>query len=85
MTETSKHLRAEGAKLLRPLNEPDTQACFCTGPRPGEPVCPCMMRSVKVIDGRYMRITDLGPAPNHGIPASMLKIPPGVLKGSWED
>lgn len=33
------------------------------GPQNGEPCCPCAMRHVKVIDGRYVRVTDLGPAP----------------------
>lgn len=39
------------------------RACNCIGPQNGEPACPCAMRSVRVVDGRYVRITDLGPAP----------------------
>lgn len=36
--------------------------CFCVGPRPGEPLCPCAMRSVDSINGRYvMPARDLGP------------------------
>jgi hypothetical protein len=31
------------------------------------------MRGVKVIDGRYVRVQDLGPAPNGGLPAHMLR------------
>ncbi len=50
-------------------------SCGCIGPQNGEPVCPCQMRSVKVIDGRYVRVQDLGPAPNGGIPARWLKMP----------
>jgi hypothetical protein len=44
----------------RPAN-----ACGCTGPRPGEPLCPCAMREqgIFVRDGRYIRPErDLGPA-----------------------
>ena len=39
------------------------QPCMCIGPRVGEPVCPCQMRDVKIVDGRYIRIVDLGPVP----------------------
>ena len=37
--------------------------CGCIGPQRGEPVCPCQMASVKVVDGRYVMTRDLGPAP----------------------
>jgi len=36
------------------------QACGCMGPRDGEPVCPCEMRYVRVVDGHYIKVTDLG-------------------------
>lgn len=36
--------------------------CFCVGPQDGKSLCPCQMRSVKIIDGRYVKTTDLGPA-----------------------
>jgi hypothetical protein len=36
--------------------------CGCIGPQNGEPVCPCQMRCVKVVDGRYVMTRDLGPA-----------------------
>lgn len=36
-------------------------ACNCIGPRNGEPRCPCMMRNVKVVDGRYVETIDHGP------------------------
>ena len=42
--------------------------CGCIGPQNGEPLCPCMMRSVKIIDGRYVRVQDLGPAPQKQTP-----------------
>jgi len=41
-------------------------ACNCIGPQDGNPVCPCAMRSVSIKDGRYVQITDLGPAPVKG-------------------
>jgi len=41
---------------------PDACACMCVGPQNGEPVCPCRMRNVVVINGRYKEITDLGQA-----------------------
>lgn len=48
-------------------------ACGCIGPQNGQPVCPCQMRNVKVINGRYVRVQDLGPAPDGGLPSHMLK------------
>lgn len=39
----------------------DAHACNCIGPQNGQPRCPCLMRGVKVIDGRYVQILDLGP------------------------
>jgi hypothetical protein len=41
----------------------DVQSCFCRGPQNGQPLCPCQMRGVTVRNGRYVRETDLGPAP----------------------
>ena len=35
--------------------------CNCIGPQNGQPVCPCAMRNVKIIDERYVQIHDLGP------------------------
>lgn len=39
--------------------------CFCKGPQNGAPLCPCQMQGVKIKDGRYVKIVDLGPAPTH--------------------
>lgn len=39
------------------------QPCNCIGPQNGQPACPCAMRNVKVINGRWVRTEDLGPAP----------------------
>jgi hypothetical protein len=37
-------------------------ACFCIGPQNGEPKCPCQMRNVSMVNGRYVtRPRDLGP------------------------
>lgn len=38
-------------------------ACNCIGPQNGQPLCPCQMRGVTIQNGRYVRVTDLGPAP----------------------
>lgn len=40
-----------------------SNVCSCVGPKNSEPVCPCAMRSVKIIAGRYVQVIDLGPAP----------------------
>lgn len=42
-------------------------ACHCMGPQSGEPVCPCQMRGVQIVNGRYVRTQDLGPAPASGM------------------
>jgi hypothetical protein len=36
-------------------------SCNCVGPQNGQPACPCAMRNVRVVDGRYVKINDLGP------------------------
>ena len=37
-------------------------ACFCVGPQPGFPRCPCMMRGLVQRDGRWVEPErDLGP------------------------
>ena len=36
------------------------RACGCMGPQNGEPVCPCAMKYVKIVDGHYIQVTDLG-------------------------
>ena len=38
-----------------------SHACNCIGPQNGEPLCPCQMRSVEIVNGRYVRTDDLGP------------------------
>lgn len=40
----------------------EVRACFCRGPQNGQPLCPCMMRGVRVQNGRYVKVQDLGPA-----------------------
>lgn len=39
-----------------------SHVCNCIGPQNGQPACPCAMRDVKVVDGRWVRVQDLGPA-----------------------
>ena len=68
MNDFDKKMRAEMA-------EPMSVACHCRGPQNGEPLCPCQMRGVKVLNGRYVRVTDLGPAPGP---------PKPLIAGSWE-
>ena len=41
--------------------EIDEWGCNCVGPKRGEPLCPCEMQDVKIINGRYVRTVDLGP------------------------
>lgn len=35
--------------------------CNCIGPQNGAPRCPCRMKNVRIINGRYVVVTDLGP------------------------
>ena len=42
----------------------EMRPCFCVGPQNGDPVCPCMMRHVKLRNGRMILERDLGPAPS---------------------
>ena len=37
------------------------QSCNCIGPQNGQPLCPCQMRGVVERDGRYVKVSDLGP------------------------
>ncbi len=34
-------------------------SCACRGPQNGQPYCPCKMRDLHVVDGRYVQ--DMGP------------------------
>ena len=47
-------------RLVGPVLVP--HFCACTGPRNGEPLCPCRMQNVKVVNGRYVETIDHGPA-----------------------
>lgn len=58
-------LRSKCAAQVEPLHP-----CNCIGPQNGQPVCPCQMRNVQIVDGRYVTTRDLGPAPKEGEPAS---------------
>ena len=50
---------------------PPSRICNCIGPQNGQPLCPCMMRGVRVKNGRYvMPERDLGPAPSDKAGAS---------------
>lgn len=39
------------------------QPCNCVGPQDGQPACPCAMRNVQILNGRYVIVQDLGPVP----------------------
>ena len=64
----------------------ENQMCNCIGPQGGQPLCPCMMRGVNVVDGRYIKTTDLGPvtpAPAPSVattPTRGCVCPPGAEK-----
>lgn len=51
-------------KQIASLASAASHACNCIGPQNGQPLCPCRMREVRIVDGRYVKTTDLGPAPN---------------------
>lgn len=40
-----------------------SRSCNCVGPQNGQPLCPCQMHGVEVRNGRYVKVTDLGPVP----------------------
>ena len=42
-------------------NKTGSYSCGCIGPQNGDPLCPCMMRSVTVENGRYVQKIDHGP------------------------
>ena len=44
------------------LESSTMRACFCIGPQDGEPLCPCRMTNVKIVNGRYVETIDHGPA-----------------------
>ena len=60
-THTERALR-ESIGLLLQQQGGAFSPCACMGPQNDEPVCPCQMRSVAIVNGRYvMGARDLGP------------------------
>lgn len=56
----------EWARFMRdgwqaPAND-NFRACNCIGPQDGKPLCPCRMRGLQIVDGRYVEVVDHGPA-----------------------
>ena len=49
--------------MLQNIDSFAQHACACMGPQDGEPLCPCAMRYVKIVNGRYISTSgeDLGP------------------------
>jgi hypothetical protein len=93
----NKHIDDYARKALAQLTAPglanpyiNSSPCGCIGPQNGEPCCPCAMRSVTVKDGRYVRVTDLGPAPvapggaNENAQGQMKKNPPAAGRGEGD-
>lgn len=39
-------------------DRPGSSACGCMGPQRGEPLCPCAMSWVEVVDGKWYRILE---------------------------
>lgn len=39
----------------------DGHACGCVGPKKGQPLCPCRMRNVRNVNGRWVETIDHGP------------------------
>lgn len=46
----------------------EMRACHCVGPQNGDPVCPCRMPYLKIVNGRYIETIDHGPAPINRAP-----------------
>lgn len=62
-TDAIDFLRTRYSWLGTPTDSA-AHSCGCIGPQNGQPLCPCAMRGVQIIDGRYVRIEGLGPAPS---------------------
>lgn len=39
----------------------NVRPCHCIGPQNGEPRCPCMMRNMRQVGGRWVEVIDHGP------------------------
>lgn len=61
--QTAGGWQAPFDRALRQVDPSTAHPCNCIGPQNGDPVCPCQMRGVSIRNGRYVRVTDLGPAP----------------------
>lgn len=66
--EAAGQMQSMGAQIVAQQTKQGTltggnevKACFCIGPQNGEPLCPCQMRGVQIINGRYVKVKDLGP------------------------
>lgn len=51
------------AWVISPEKDGLMHPCGCIGPQEGAPLCPCRMRNVQIVNGRYVETIDLGPAP----------------------
>lgn len=60
---TAARQRSQGLMHVLLDELPESTSCGCVGPQNGQPLCPCQMRGVQIQNGRYVRVVDLGPAP----------------------
>lgn len=63
-------------------DEREPHVCGCVGPQNGQPLCPCRMRGVQVINGRYVEVRDLGPVDFNPTP---LRPPGSFWRRPWHD
>lgn len=59
--EAAENRNKPSAQNQAQAMEPATEAhhCNCLGPQNGQPHCPCTMRTLRIVDGRYVQ--DMGP------------------------
>ena len=48
-------------EAARESKDTRSKMCFCMGPQNGDPACPCKMKELKIVNGRYVKIIDYGP------------------------
>jgi len=48
---------------MKPFTLPNTQShsCHCIGTQNGDPVCPCHMKNLRKVNGRWVETIDHGP------------------------
>lgn len=54
--------------------------CCCSGPRDGEPFCPCDMAWIVVIDDQYFQITESRTPTGYNYTAEQIKVAPPTIQ-----